>query len=133
MKKLILVLGLAAIGGCATKQYFHTSISGAEEMDRQRVIDDAYCTQVSMGSVEMPQIIQSPASSRQSSGTISGYNSAGGYSNFTYSGTTRESGSFSRGFANGMNIGSAVAARKARDKIHHGCMLAKGWSDIPTR
>jgi outer membrane lipoprotein SlyB len=131
MKVLFLVMVAFALSGCATKQYFHTSIADQEEAKRQRVIDDAYCTQVAMGSIDMPQVRHQPSGSYRSSGTISGYNQDGGYSTYTYSGSTRPSAadSFSSGFANGMNIGSAIAAGQARNKLHHACMLAKGWSE----
>jgi hypothetical protein len=131
MKLFFLMVMAAALSGCATKQYFHTSIANQDDVERQRVIDDAYCTQAAMGLVEMPQIVHQPSGSYRSSGTISGYNPSTGYSTYTYSGRTRPSASdsFSAGFANGMNIGAAVAASKARDKLHHACMLAKGWTE----
>lgn len=131
MKLLLIAMAAAAVSGCATKQYFHTSIANQEDVERQRVIDDAYCTQAAMGLVDMPQIVHQPSGSYKSSGTISGYNPSTGFSSYSYSGVTRPSAadSFSSGFANGMNLGNAIAAGQARNKLHHACMLAKGWSE----
>jgi len=135
MTRVLMILLALAVSGCATKQYFHTSITDPEKAERQKAIDHAYCTQAAAGSVPIPQIQTSPSSSEsyRTSGTISAYNPDTGYTNYNYSGTTtrRQSAadSFSQGFANGMNIGSAIAASRAQSDIYHGCMVAKGWSE----
>lgn len=135
MTRALLILLALAVGGCATKQYFHTSIADPEKAERQKAIDHAYCTQAAAGSVPIPQIQTTPSGreSHRSSGTISAYNPEAGHTNYTYSGTTtrRQSAadSFSQGFANGMNIGSAIAASRAQNDIYHGCMVVKGWSE----
>lgn len=133
MRVIFFFLAAIALGGCATKQYFHTSLTDPAEIERRKVVDDAHCTRVALGSVDVPEVDYQPSPSYRSSGTISGYNSDGSYSSYTYSGTTRQSAanSFSQGFANGMNIGAAIAARNAQEKIYHGCMVSKGWSDEP--
>jgi hypothetical protein len=130
---------VALLSGCASTQYFHTSLTDPGQIAQRRAIDDAYCAQVAMGSAPVPQIVTQPASpsSYQASGTISGYSPNTGYSTYNYSGTVRPSNSaansFNQGFANGMNMGNAMAARRAQDTILHGCMVSRGWTDDPAR
>lgn len=136
MKRIILVLAVLFVAGCATKpQYFHSSISEKDAVDRQMAIDDGYCSMASVGSAPIPQVNYQPdAGTYRTRGTISGYDSSG-YNSYNYTATTRQSNSgansFAQGFANGMNIGNAIAAQQAQEKIYHGCMLAKGWTTDP--
>lgn len=142
--RIVFFLGLvAAVAGCASKPtYTHSSIADKEKAALQYEIDDARCTQAAMGSARIPQVAYQSSPSYRSSGTITGGSAASGPSTYTYSATTRPAqsagNSFSQGFANGMNMGAAIAARRAQEKIYHGCMLELGWrttapaSDKPT-
>lgn len=132
----LFIVGLVVLSGCASKpQYFHQYITEPAKLERQRAIDDGQCMQAALGSVPTPQVTYQPSNTYQTTGTVSGYDSTGGYSNYTYSGTTRAKQnsveSFSQGFANGLNIGNAIAAQKAQEKVYHGCMLSRGWSNNP--
>ena len=134
--KLVVLLAIAAlVGGCATRQYFHTEISDPEKADRQRAIDHAYCSKAAVGSVPIPepQARRAEPESYRASGTINSYNPSTGYTNHSYSGTVtrRQSAgeSFSQGYASGSELGSAIAAIKIQRDIYHGCMIAKGWSE----
>ena len=139
MRQVAALALVALLSGCASTQYFHTSLTDPGQIAQRRAIDDAYCAQVAMGSAPVPQIVTQPASpsSYQASGTISGYSPNTGYSTYNYSGTVRPSNSaahsFNQGFANGMNMGNAMAARRAQDTILHGCMVSRGWTDDPAR
>lgn len=132
---LLLVIAASIASGCATT-WHHTQITDKEVADRQFDIDDAYCIQASYGSVPMPQVVYNDISPQRSNMALNGstYDSASGSTTHnTYRGTvttTPSSGAaFAGGFANGMNLGSAIAAKRARDRIHTACMYAKGWSD----
>lgn len=134
MRAIIAAVPIIFLAGCASAPYFHTSITDPIQIERQQSIDHAECTQVSTGSVAVPQVNYQPVQSDtyRTRGTISGYNQSGGYETYNYSGTTRRTpsaaNSFSQGFANGMNIGAAAQANRAIRDIYHGCMVSKGWT-----
>ena len=128
------VPALAVLAGCTT--WHHTQITDKAQADRQFAQDDGYCTLAAHGSVPVPQARYSDVSPRSSSATFQGstYNTATGATTFgNYSGqvtTTPSPGAaFAGGFANGMNMGSALSAALAQKKAYKGCMYAKGWSD----
>lgn len=118
--------------GCATTQYHHHAITDKAEESRQLEIDDAQCTAVSYGAAPMPQVhYNTPAPSQAFSGTVRRtdiYDPA----RYEYRGTITPvqapGAAFAQGMANGMNMGAAMAAKRAREKIYHGCMLQMGWS-----
>lgn len=124
---------IALLTGCASTTYFHPRHASEEERARQFEIDDARCTAVSFGAAPMPQVTYSaPQTAYRVQGTIQGTTPGTDYNSYNYSGTIRPqgsaAGSFAQGFANGMNMGAAVAAGNARRKIHHGCMMNLGWT-----
>lgn len=128
------VPALAVLAGCTT--WHHTQIADKAQADRQFAQDDGYCTLAAHGSVPVPQVRYSDVSPRSSSATFQGstYNTATGATTFgNYSGqitTTPSPGAaFAGGFANGMNMGSALSAALAQKKVYKECMYSKGWSD----
>jgi len=121
------VMAILLSTGCATKpQYFNSLIVDSAQAERQLAIDDGQCTLAASG-IRVPQIPVGPGG-QAFSGTATSGNTT-----FNYSGTTEPVGGFSSGFAKGANMRNAMEARDAKDKIHRGCMLSKGWSDRPTR
>ena len=137
---ILTATGLVAVAGCATApNWQHTAIRDNAVAARQLVIDDAYCTQVASGSAPMPEIV-APETPQTANVTIRGstYNTTTGQRTYgTYTGqvTTSPSGGFAGGFASGLSsgasLGAAISAQRERERIHKGCMFAKGWMDTP--
>lgn len=131
--KLLTLLAFIAISGCATT-YYNPNIADVTALERQRAIDEGYCTKASAGSVPMPQVraYQPQQQNYQISGTMNTYTPNSGYSTSNYSANVysqpNPGAAFASGLANGMNMGAAIAARQAEEKIFHGCMLSLGWT-----
>lgn len=81
---------------------------GSVAVERQRIIDEGYCTQAAAGAVPLPQVryYQSGIQSYQINGNIQSLNTNGNYTSSNYTGNvtsyTNSSDAFSAGFANGM-------------------------------
>ena len=135
MKKFFLVAGImlsVTLSACTSTSWNHTQLSGATA-ERQFMIDDSYCTQVSHG-IAVPQVPQT--NSLGSTTYIQGQtrtHSAGHTSSGSFSGTATStpnpSAAFASGMADGMNIGMAIRARRDRDRVYQGCMYERGWTD----
>jgi len=130
------VFGSTALSGCATNWYSN-KFATEDAKSRQLKIDTGYCEGVSYGVMPLPEArIYTPGqTSYNVSGTGSGYDSSGNYSNYQYSGTIqpRTSGAeqFASGFANGYAAVAQIAATNARTRVYTSCMLRLGWSDKP--
>lgn len=114
--------------GC-TKYYFNLNYNDNEQQ-KHYVIDHGYCTQVSYGSVEVPQVqLNNNGGSARTSGNIymSGRN---GTSIGRYNSTTTYNGGIISGFANGLNISSVASANQARADIYESCLARLGWFRI---
>lgn len=132
-KALLLVIIVASLSGCHhAVTYYNPQIEDGAFLQRQFTIDDGYCTSAAAGSVPIPQVrIYTPPPNNYSfSGQATTYNPYSGYSTTTYQGTAHSypTSGFAQGFANGMNIGAAMAARKKQDRVYHACMVALGWT-----
>lgn len=126
----------AALAGCAGPSWQHTQITDPATSARQLVIDDGYCTAVSQNSAPVPQVIlaDGPKTSNFNLQGTTRNTQTGATSYSDYSGqmTTAPAGAaagFASGMANGMNIGAAIMAGQAQERIHKSCMFAKGWTD----
>lgn len=129
------VVVTVVLSGCArSRVYYNPYIDDATFLNRQFTVDDGYCTSAAAGSVPIPQvrIYAAEPQSYSFSGQATTYNPYSGYSTTDYSGTAyaypNAGASFATGFANGMNMGAAMAARRDRDRVYHGCMVALGWT-----
>lgn len=136
MIRIPTLVALLVLSGCATgRVYYNPYIDDPVFLNRQFTIDDGYCTSAAVGAVPIPQIrIYTAAPQSYSfSGQMTTYNPATGYSTTEYRGTVQPTPSagdaFATGFANGMNMGAAIAARNNRDRVYHACMVALGWTD----
>lgn len=113
-------------------KYHNPYIDDSTLLQRQFAIDDGYCTSAAAGSVPIPQVrIYTPPPTNYSfSGQATTYNPYSGSSTTTYQGTAYSypTSGFAEGFATGMSIGAAMAARKDRERVYHGCMVALGWT-----
>jgi type IV pilus biogenesis protein CpaD/CtpE len=119
MQRTLLVAAVVLMAGCASKpQYAHTTITDSESSARQLKIDNGSCTVESM-SVPIPSMAQSAP--RNSSGTITASNGQ------TYQYTKQSNSGFSSGMATGAAARQIAEAEEARDRVHAGCMAAKGW------
>ena len=133
MTRLIVVASVLALTGCATT-YYNPNITDATALERQRAIDEGYCTRASAGSVPIPQVraYQPQQQNYQIAGTVNTYTPNAGYSTSNYSANVysqpNPGAAFASGFASGANMGAAFAAAHAQEKIFHGCMLALGWN-----
>jgi hypothetical protein len=137
--KAILVLIAIVLVGCAGPNWQHTRITDKTTAARQLVIDDGYCTQVSVGAVSVP-MVPPPAVSTISNVNLQGatFNPQTGTTNHSsYTGQVTSvpaggfGGGFASGMANGLNMGAAIAATQAQERIHKSCMFAQGWTDAP--
>jgi len=121
------------LSGCAAT-YYNPHITDAAALDRQRIIDEGYCTQVASGAVAMPEVrhYQSGVQNYQITGSARTYGSDGYSANSYYSGSVTaypSSGdAFSAGVANGMNMGAALRAGQDRKQVMQGCMYSLGWT-----
>ncbi|WP_095597459.1 tetratricopeptide repeat protein [Pseudomonas sp. PIC25] len=133
MKGRISVIASFLLSGCATS-YYNPNITDAGALERQRIIDEGYCTQVAAGSVPMPEVrhYQSGIQNYQITGNTRTYGSDGYSANSYYSGNVTaypSSGdAFSAGMANGMNMGAAIRAGQERKQVMQGCMYSLGWT-----
>lgn len=119
---------LLALCGC-TPHYFNLNYPDGQQQNHY-VIDHGYCTQVSYGAVQMPQIhLNNNTGSSTTSGNVYMSGSNGNYTG-RYNSTTNYNGNFISGFADGMNIGSAMAANQSRSDIYASCLARLGWFRI---
>lgn len=130
-----LLVASLALTACASTKWQHTLMTDPAQSARQLVIDDGYCLRVALGSAPMPQVVTT-AGAGTTSVTMSGttINPMTGQTSYgTYSGQARTTpaGGFAAGMADGMNMGNAINAAVAQERIHKACMFAKGWSDSP--
>ncbi len=135
-KYLLSALVLMSLSGCAVK-YYNPNMPNESDRNRQFAIDDGYCTQVADGSVPMPEVryYQPQQTYYTMNATTTSYNSRTGYTTYNTTGSVNSyqspANSFTNGFANGMNIGAAIAASENRKKVYHGCMISLGWTTVP--
>lgn len=132
--KLMFIAMVALVcTGCATKYYNHNL--SKSDADAQFSVDDGYCIQVSDGAVPMPEVrYYQPEQTRYTiNATTTAYNSRTGYTTYNTTGSVNSlsTQSFATGFANGLNIGSVMAANDRRQRVYHGCMISLGWTTYP--
>lgn len=126
--KLFCMLVLLVLCGCTT-HYFNLNYPDNQQQ-KNLAIDSGYCTQVSYGSVPMPQVqINNNIGSTTTSGNIRLSGPNGNYQG-RYNATTTYNGNFISGFADGMNIGSAIAANIDRSNVYDSCLARLGWFRI---
>ncbi|MDZ5604559.1 tetratricopeptide repeat protein [Pseudomonas sp. RP23018S] len=119
--------------GCATT-YYNPHITDAGALQRQRIIDEGYCTRVASGSVPMPQVrhYQSGLQNYQVTGNAHSYGSNGYSTNTYYTGSVmaypNAGDAFTAGMANGMNMGASIRAGQERKQVIQGCMYSLGWT-----
>lgn len=131
--KLIFSIFPILLSSCATN-YYNPNIKDSIALERQRTIDEGYCTRVAAGSVPMPEI-------RSYQTGVQNYNVVGsartnysnGYSTNTYynaniSSYPNAGEAFTNGFASGASIGAAFRAKLDRDKVFKSCMYTLGWT-----
>lgn len=135
MKIFLPVVSSFFLAACSTSATFYNpNISDPVALERQRIIDEGYCTQAAAGAVPLPQVryYQSGIQSYQINGNIQSLNTNGNYTSSNYTGNvtsyTNSSDAFSAGFANGINMGAAIRAKNDRDAVFQGCMYSLGWS-----
>lgn len=136
MHPAALTLAALALAGCQTvadlipRNWQNASLATEAERERQFVIDNGRCKQVSVGSTPMPSasISAEPASYRVSGTATS---STGERSDYQGTVTPSRSGSssFAQGMANGMAIRQSLEASVARSEIYSGCMYQLGWTE----
>ncbi|GKW13763.1 hypothetical protein PEC301899_40450 [Pectobacterium carotovorum subsp. carotovorum] len=131
--KLIFSIFPILLSSCATN-YYNPNLKDPIALERQRTIDEGYCTRVAAGSVPMPEI-------RSYQTGVQNYNVVGsartnysnGYSTNTYynaniSSYPNAGEAFTNGFASGASIGAAFRAKLDRDKVFKSCMYTLGWT-----
>lgn len=128
----VVAAGLA-LAACASPKWQHTEITDPARSARQLVVDDGYCTQVALGAAPMPQVVTAPTGSTSNVSmrgtTVNPQTGQTTYGTYTGQVTTAPTNSFAAGMANGMNMGNAINAGLAQERIHKACMFAKGWTD----
>lgn len=121
------------MSACST-QYYNPNITDSAALERQRIIDEGYCTRVASGAVPMPQVrhYQTGVQSYQIAGSSQTYSSNGYSANSYYTGsvsaTPNAGEAFSAGVANGLNMGAAIQAGQERKQVMQGCMYSLGWT-----
>lgn len=132
-KKMFFCLLPLITASCSTT-YYNKNIKDPSSLERQRVIDEGYCTRVSVGSVPMPEIrqYQSGVQNYNITGTVrtqssNGLNGNGSYNSYISS-SPNAGESFSNGLASGASVGAAFRASLERDKVFKGCMYNLGWT-----
>lgn len=135
MKGFRVVLLAGMLNACASQvTYYNPNITDDTARNNQFAIDDGYCTQVTEGSVPMPEVrYYQPNQSHYSiNSTTTAYNYNTGYTTYKTTGSINSypspADSFANGFANGASIGAAIAASNNRKKVYHGCMVSLGWT-----
>lgn len=137
IRKTVLI-GFLFISGCSTT-YYNPNITDPVALERQKTIDEAHCTQVSVGSIPMPEVrhYQSGVQNYQINSTTRTYNTDGSSSTSYMSGYASSypnpGDAFSAGLANGASMGAALAAEKQRRQVMDGCMYTLGWTKNPVR
>lgn len=133
MRGQVLTVVSLLLSGCSVT-YYNPHITDVAALERQRIIDEGYCTRVATGSVPMPEVrhYQSGVQNYQISGSVRTYGVDGYSANSYYSGSVTaypSSGdAFSAGMANGMNMGAALRAGQERKQVMQGCMYSLGWT-----
>lgn len=133
MKGRFPVIASFLLSGCATT-YYNPHMTDAGALQRQRIIDEGYCTRVASGSVPMPQVrhYQSGLQNYQITGNARTYGSNGYSTNSYYTGSVtaypNAGDAFATGMANGMNMGAAIRAGQERKQVMQGCMYSLGWT-----
>ncbi|MBN3059413.1 sel1 repeat family protein [Pectobacterium versatile] len=121
------------VSGCSTN-YYNSNIQDPIALERQRTIDEGYCTRVATGSVPMLEIrsYQTGVQNYNVVGTArtnypDGYSTTTNYnSNISSYPNTGEA--FTNGLASGASIGAAFRAKLDRDKVLKSCMYTLGWT-----
>lgn len=129
------VVSSILLTACAmSPSYYNPNITDSTALERQRIIDEGYCTQAAAGSVPVPQVryYQSGVQNYQITGNIQSYGSDGYSTSSNYFGNVNSyqspGGAFTTGLANGINMGAAIRASRERDAVFQGCMLSLGWT-----
>lgn len=135
MKILAPVVSSLLLTACAmSPTYYNHNITDRTTLERQRIIDEGYCTQAAAGAVPLPQVryYQSGVQNYQINGNIQSYSQNGYSTRSNYTGNVSSyqspSDAFTAGIANGMNMGMAMRAKKNRDAVFKGCMYSLGWT-----
>lgn len=124
--------------GCAPTTQWHNpnfTEDQADALERQRTIDEGYCTMVVQGAVPMPEVRAYVP--QQQSYTIYGssmtHGSQGLHTGYYQANVAPSAGtSFSSGFAQGAALGAVIRARRAQEAVMKSCMYQLGWTDKPT-
>lgn len=127
----VMLAGCQTMSGSAPASWQNPALKTDAERERQFVIDNGRCRQVSMGSAPMPgPAIAIAPSSYQIAG--SGYSASGGHQTYNATVTPVQSpgASFAQGVSNGMAIRRAIDARMAQDEIYRGCLYQLGWTQV---
>lgn len=135
MKILALIISSTLLTACAmSPTYYNPNITDPTALERQRIIDEGYCTQAAAGAVPLPQVryYQSGIQNYQISGNIQSYDPSGYSTRSNYIGSVNSyqnpGDAFATGVANGINMGAAIRANKEHDVVFQGCMYSLGWT-----
>lgn len=136
-RKFPLLCLLILLTGCASTTQWHNPNFTEEQVDvleRQKTIDEGYCTMVVQGAVPMPEV--RTYTPQQQSYTIYGssmtHGSQGFNTGYYRANVVPSAGaSFSSGFAQGAALGAAIRARRAQEAVMKSCMYQLGWTDKP--
>lgn len=125
VKFFIIIINLLSFG-CTT--HYYNSNYPDNQQQKHFAIDNGYCTQVSYGSLPMQQVvINNNVGSTTTSGNVYLSGTKGNNYQGRYNSTTTYNGNFASGFADGMNIGSAIGASIDRSNIFNSCLTQLGW------
>ena len=123
MRRLILLPLL--LSGCSTQNYFNHAVSFRYQPEQYNY-DLATCQRIAATNAPIPPIKIEHNGPRYVYGTAD-VTGGGIAQQVRYSGYVYEAPTFSSGFAQGWQIGSAIAAAENQSRIVKNCMSRSGW------
>lgn len=128
-KPLLVILLFFLLSGCAQQYYFNHSLSFRNQAAHYSY-DLEICKEIAIANAAMPPIRIEYNGPRYVNGTID-VRGDGIARTVNYSGYVYQTPSFNTGFAQGWQLGTAMAAADKRADITSDCMTKSGWALVP--
>ena len=128
-RPLLAILLFFLLSGCAQQYYFNPSLSFRNQAAHYSY-DLETCKKIATANVAIPPIRIEYNGPRYVNGTID-FRGDGIARRVNYSGYVYQAPSFNTGFAQGWQVGAAMAAAAKRADITNDCMTKSGWVLVP--
>ena len=126
----LLMLATLLLSGCSTQQFYYNHAVSFRHQPEHYNYDLATCQRIAAANVPIPPIRIEYNGPRYVYGTAD-ITGGGIAQQVRYSGYVYQAPTFTSGFAQGWQIGSAIAAAVNQNKTVQDCMTQSGWVKTP--